>query len=56
MRGYAWSFGQLHQPVHGHLWLLRGLGVRHLTTQFEVFAWLLSIAIFFYLSYPGVRD
>jgi hypothetical protein len=55
VRGYAWSFGlfiSIFTMVFGFFSLI-GAGT---TTEFETVGWLLSIVIFFYLNYPGVRD
>jgi hypothetical protein len=55
VRGYAWSFGlfiSIFTMIFGFFSII-GAGT---TTEFETVAWLLSIAIFFYLNYPGVRD
>jgi hypothetical protein len=55
VRGYAWSFGlfiSIFTMVFGFFSLI-GAGT---TTEFETVGWLLSIIIFFYLNYPGVRD
>jgi hypothetical protein len=55
VRGYAWSFGlfiSIFTMIFGFFSMI-GAGT---TTEFETVAWLLSIVIFFYLNYPGVRD
>ena len=55
MRGYAWSFGifiALFTMIFGFFAILGGSA----TTESELVGWTLSIAIFFYLNYPGVRD
>ncbi|HYI22265.1 MAG TPA: hypothetical protein VEX62_06475 [Candidatus Limnocylindrales bacterium] len=55
MRGYAWSFGifiALFTMIFGFFAILGGSA----TTESELVGWALSIAIFFYLNYPGVRD
>jgi hypothetical protein len=54
VRGYAWSFGNfisIFTVVFGFFALLGGS-----TMEAETVGWLLAIAIFFYLNYPGVRD
>jgi hypothetical protein len=54
VRGYAWAFGNfisLFTMIFGFFAILAGYG----TTESEVVGWLLSIGIFFYLNYPGVR-
>jgi hypothetical protein len=54
VRGYAWAFGNfisLFTMIFGFFSILAGYG----TTESEVVGWLLSIGIFFYLNYPGVR-
>ena len=55
VRAYAWSFGifiSLFTIIFGFFALLGGAG----TMESESLGWLLAIAIFFYLNYPGVRD
>jgi hypothetical protein len=55
VRGYAWSFGifiSLFTLIFGFFAIL----ANNATTESEMVGWLLSIAIFFYLNYPGVRD
>ncbi len=55
VRGYAWSFGifiALFTMIFGFFAILAG----NATTESELVGWILSIAIFFYLNYPGVRD
>jgi len=55
VRAYAWSFGifiSLFTIIFGFFALLGGAG----TMESESVGWLLAIAIFFYLNYPGVRD
>jgi hypothetical protein len=54
VRGYAWSFGifiSIFTVIFGFFALLGGS-----TMEAETVGWLLAIAIFFYLNYPGVRD
>ena len=54
LRGYAWSFGvfvSIFTVIFGFFALLGGS-----TMEAESVGWLLAIAIFFYLNYPGVRD
>jgi hypothetical protein len=54
VRGYAWSFGlfvSIFTMIFGFFAVLGGS-----TTEAETLGWLLSIAIFFYLNYPGVRN
>jgi hypothetical protein len=54
VRGYAWSFGlfvSIFTMIFGFFAVLGGS-----TTEAETVGWLLSIAIFFYLNYPGVRN
>jgi hypothetical protein len=55
VRGYAWSFGifiSVFTMIFGFFSILGGFG----TTESEIVGWLLSIGIFFYLNYPGVRN
>jgi hypothetical protein len=55
VRAYAWQFGifiSLFTMIFGFFAVLAGGA----TTESEIVGWLLSIAIFFYLNYPGVRD
>lgn len=55
VRAYAWSFGNfisLFTIIFGFFAILGGTA----TTESEMIAYLLSIAIFFYLNYPGVRN
>jgi hypothetical protein len=55
VRAYAWSFGQfiaLFTMIFGFFAILGN----NATTESELIGWLLSIAIFFYLNYPGVRN
>ena len=55
VRAYAWQFGifiSLFTMIFGFFSILSS----NTTTEFEIVGWLLSIAIFFYLNYPGVRD
>ena len=52
VRAYAWSFGifiSLFTIIFGFFALLGGAG----TMESESVGWLLAIAIFFYLNYPG---
>jgi hypothetical protein len=54
VRAYAWSFGifiSLFTVIFGFFALLAGNG----TMESETVGWLLAIAIFFYLNYPGVQ-
>jgi hypothetical protein len=54
VRAYAWSFGifiSIFTVIFGFFALLGGS-----TMEAETVGWLLAIAIFFYLNYPGVRD
>jgi hypothetical protein len=56
VRAYAWSFGlfiSLFTIIFGFFALLGSNGG---TMESETVGWLLAIAIFFYLNYPGVRD
>lgn len=55
VRAYAWSFGQfiaLFTMIFGFFAILGNSA----TTESELVGWLLSIGIFFYLNYPGVRN
>ena len=55
VRGYAWSFGifiSLFTLIFGFFAIISS----NTTTESEMVGWLLAIAIFFYLNYPGVRD
>ncbi len=55
VRGYAWTFGifiSIFTIIFGFFALLTSAG----TMESETVGWLLAIAIFFYLNYPGVRD
>ena len=55
VRAYAWQFGifiSLFTMVFGFFSILAS----NTTTEFEMIGWLLSIAIFFYLNYPGVQQ
>ena len=55
VRAYAWSFGNfiaLFTIIFGFFALLGNAG----TTESETVGWLLSIGVFFYLNYPGVRN
>jgi hypothetical protein len=55
VRAYAWSFGNfisLFTIIFGFFAILSGTA----TTESEMIAYLLSIGIFFYLNYPGVRN
>jgi hypothetical protein len=55
VRAYAWSFGNfisLFTIIFGFFAIITGNG----TTESEMVGWLLAIAIFFYLNYPGVRN
>lgn len=55
VRAYAWSFGQfiaLFTMIFGFFAVLGNSA----TTESELVGWLLSIGIFFYLNYPGVRN
>jgi hypothetical protein len=54
LRAYAWTFGvfiSLFTIVFGFFAILTGS-----TVEAETVGWLISIAVFFYLNYPGVRD
>ena len=54
VRAYAWSFGifiSIFTVIFGFFALLGGS-----TMEAETVGWLLAIAIFFYLNYPGVRN
>jgi hypothetical protein len=54
MRAYAWAFGiyiSIFTLIFGFFALLFGS-----TMEAESVGWLLAIAVFFYLNYPGVRD
>jgi hypothetical protein len=54
VRAYAWSFGNfisIFTVIFGFFAILGGS-----TMEAETVGWLLAIAIFFYLNYPGVRD
>ncbi len=53
VRAYAWSFGifiSIFTIIFGFFAILGGS-----TIEAESFVWLLAIAIFFYLNYPGVQ-
>lgn len=53
VRAYAWSFGifiSIFTVIFGFFALLGGS-----TMEAETVGWLLAIAIFFYLNYPGVQ-
>jgi hypothetical protein len=55
VRAYAWQFGifiSLFTMIFGFFSILAS----NTTTEFEMIGWLISIAIFFYLNYPGVRN
>ena len=55
VRAYAWSFGifiSIFTVIFGFFALLGDDG----TMESETVGWLLAIAIFFYLNYPGVRE
>ena len=55
VRAYAWSFGNfisLFTIIFGFFAILGGTA----TTESEMIAYLLSLGIFFYLNYPGVRN
>jgi hypothetical protein len=55
VRAFAWSFGQfiaLFTMIFGFFAILGNSA----TTESELVGWLLSIVIFFYLNYPGVRN
>ena len=55
VRAYAWQFGifiSLFTMIFGFFSILGS----NTTTEFEMIGWLLSIAIFFYLNYPGVQQ
>ena len=55
VRAYAWSFGifiSLFTIIFGFFAILGGAG----TMESETVGWLIAIAIFFYLNYPGVRE
>ena len=54
LRAYAWSFGifiSIFTVIFGFFALLGGS-----TMEAETVGWLLAIAIFFYLNYPGVQQ
>ncbi|MGZ6295772.1 MAG: hypothetical protein ACXWOT_08120 [Candidatus Limnocylindrales bacterium] len=54
VRAYAWSFGifiSIFTFIFGFMALLFGSSM-----EAETVPWLLALAIFFYLNYPGVRD
>ncbi len=54
VRAYAWSFGifiSIFTVIFGFFALLGGS-----TMEAETVGWLLAIAIFFYLNYPGVQQ
>lgn len=54
VRAYAWSFGtfiSIFTIIFGFFALLSGS-----TMEAETVGWLLAIAIFFYLNYPGVQQ
>jgi hypothetical protein len=54
VRAWAWQFGifiSLFTLIYGFMALLFGSSV-----EAETIPWLLATIIFFYLSYPGVRD
>jgi hypothetical protein len=54
VRAYAWSFGifiSLFTVIFGFFAILGGS-----TMEAETVGWLLAIAIYMYLNYPGVRD
>ncbi len=55
VRAYAWQFGifiSLFTMIFGFFSILAS----NTTTEFEMIGWLIAIAIFFYLNYPGVRN
>ena len=55
VRAYAWSFGtfiSLFTIMFGFFAIIGS----NSTTEAESLGWLLSIAIFMYLNYPGVRN
>jgi hypothetical protein len=55
VRAYAWSFGNfiaIFTVIFGFFAILGNSA----TTESEMVGWLLAIAIFFYLNYPGVRN
>jgi hypothetical protein len=55
VRAYAYQFGvfiSLFTAVFGFFTILMSAG----TPESEMLGWLLSIGIYLYLSYPGVRD
>ena len=55
VRAYAWSFGifiSIFTMIFAFFSILGGV----VTTEFETTAFILSIVIFFYLNYPGVRN
>jgi hypothetical protein len=55
VRAYAWSFGNfiaIFTIIFGFFALIGGAG----TMESETVGWLLAIAIFFYLNYPGVQQ
>jgi hypothetical protein len=55
VRAYAWSFGifiSIFTIIFGFFSIIGG----GLTTEFETVIWILALAIFFYLNYPGVRN
>jgi hypothetical protein len=54
LRAYAWAFGiyiSIFTLIFGFFALIFGS-----TMEAESVGWLLAIAVFFYLNYPGVRD
>jgi hypothetical protein len=55
VRAYAWSFGifiSIFTMIFAFFSIIGGV----VTTEFETTAFILSILIFFYLNYPGVRN
>ena len=55
VRAYAWTFGifiSIFTVIFGFFAILG----QSATSESEIVGWLLAVAIFFYLNYPGVRN
>jgi hypothetical protein len=55
LRGYAWGFGNFI-ALFTVIWGFFSILAAGSSTELESLVWIISIAIYFYLNYPGVRD
>jgi hypothetical protein len=55
LRGYAWGFGNFI-ALFTVIWGFFSILAAGSSTELESLVWIISIAIYFYLNYPGVRE